>query len=247
MRSGFALSALLVAACATTTSAPTPAPPRAPSPPPLPAAPPSGDCDLRPQFAAFDLAPRAQGPRPTCSIFTTVAVLEFAYARATGTPVRLSVEYCNWAANAATGRRDDGDFFHFALQGFERFGICRDELWPYGKAFAADAMPSPDALVDGGRRLANAQVRVRWVRPIGNGAGLSQEQFDDVLATLRRGWPIAAGSAHSRVLVGYRADAAAPGGGMFLTLDSGVGGFAEVTAAFVREQINDAFTVEVAP
>lgn len=206
----------------------------------------SGDVDLRPQLEALGLPPRRQGRRPTCSIFTTVAAFEFAYARATGTAVRLSVEYCNWAANAATGRRDDGDFFHFALQGFERFGICRDELWPYGKSFAAEATPSADALVDGGRRLANAQVRVRWIRPIGGGAGLSPAQFDDVLATLRRGWPVAAGSSHSRVLVGYRADAAAPGGGTFLTLDSAVGGFAEVPASFVRDQVNDAFVVETA-
>lgn len=214
------------------------------SPAEAPAA--SGDVDLRPQFANFGLPPRGQGPRPTCSIFATTAVIEFALARTTGTGVRLSTEYCNWAANAATGRSDDGDFFHFALQGYERFGICRDELWPYGPAFPAGASPPPDALVDAGRRAATAgaAMHVRWLRPIDGTRGLSPAQLADVQATLRAGWPIAVGAAHSRVLVGWRADAAAPGGGTFLTLDSGHGVFAEVSAEYVMQETCDAFTVE---
>ena len=87
---------------------------------------------------------------------------------------------------------------------------------------------------------------MRWIRPIDGKRGLSAEQFDDVLATLRAGWPVAAGSAHSRVLVGYRDDAQAAGGGTFVTLDSALGRFGEVPAAFVREQVNDAFVVEPA-
>ncbi len=205
--------------------------------------------DLRPAFAAFALPPRAQGARPTCSIFTTVAVFEFALARATGATTRLSVEYCNWAANAATGRGDDGDFFHCALAGHERFGLCRDELWPYGAAFDAAATPSPDALVDAGRRLAltPAGLKVRWLRWPDGKPGLDDAQFADVLATLQRGWPVAAGSGHSRVLVGYRDEAGAAGGGVFRTLDSALGSFAEVPAAFVRHELFDVFTVESSP
>lgn len=219
----------LLAACATTP------PPAAPS-----------VSDLRPQFEAFGLLPRAQGPRPTCSIFTTTAALEFAFARATGRGERLSVDYCNWATNAATGRNDDGDFFHFALDGFARYGICRDELQPYGAHFDAGAVPSPDALVDGGRHrvLADAQLRVRWIRPNDGKPGLSPAQFDDVLHTLAAGWPIAAGSGHSRLLIGYHPDAAAPGGGVFATIDSGSARFDQVPAAFVQEQLYDAFVVE---
>src|SRR5204863_2287204 len=83
-----------------------------------PDAPAVADSDLRPRFTALGLLPRAQGARPTCSIFTTVAALEFAFARARGRGERLSVDYLNWAGNAATGRRDDGDFFHVALAGW---------------------------------------------------------------------------------------------------------------------------------
>ncbi|MBI5361598.1 MAG: hypothetical protein HZA53_00375 [Planctomycetes bacterium] len=43
----------------------------------------------------------------------------------------------------------------------------------------------------------------------------------------------------------YRDDPAAPGGGVFLTLDSGVGAFAEVDYEFARTRVNDAFVVEV--
>ena len=228
------------------TPAPAPAPaattPAVPPPPPLPAA-----VDLRPQFAAFALPPRGQGRRPTCSVFTVTSALEFAVARATGHGERLSAEYLNWAANAATGRRDDGDFFHCTLAGLERFGACPDALMPYAAAFSPDTLPSPDALVAGGRFLAGVRprLRVRWIRPLESGSsGLTEAQFDDVRRTLAAGWPVAAGSSHSRLLVGYRDDAARHGGGAFLTLDSGAARFAEVDYEFVHTKINDAFVIE---
>lgn len=243
---------LLTSLAACTVVPPSPPTPAAPEPAPAPAPPPPkvplSPTDLRPQFAAYGLPPRSQGPRPTCSIFATVGAFEFACAKATGRGERLSAEYCNWAANAATGRNDDGDFFHFALAGYDRFGICSEAKHPYAKAFA-DAVPPPDALVDAGKHLAavGTKVAVRWVRPIGGGPGLDEAQFADLLATLAKGWPVAAGAAHSRLLVGYRDDAAAPGGGVFLTLDSALVAFAEVSAEFVKTKVCDAFTVEVRP
>lgn len=208
----------------------------------------SVDSDLRPQFAAFGLPPRGQGPRPTCSIFTTVAVFEFALATLRGRGQRLSVEYANWAANAATGRSDDGDFFHCALAGFETYGLCRDDLWPYAATFPASATPPPPALVDGGRVLgeAGSRLQVRWLKPPDGKQGLDDAQFTAVQQALAKGWPVAAGSGHSRVLVGYRRDAKAPGGGVFLTLDSALAAFGEVTAAYVRNELFDVFVVTVA-
>jgi hypothetical protein len=250
--------ALLLAACAASpqratqlatepATEPAAATPPAPTPPPPPAPLPA-EVDLRPQFLAYGLAPRAQGGRPTCSVFTVAAAFEFAFARLRGRGERLSVEYLNWAANAATGRRDDGDFFHCVLAGYERFGVCPDALLPYADKFLPESVPPPDALVAGGRLRAEAgdRLRVRWLRPLGNGPGLDAVQFDLVRRTLARGWPVAAGSGHSRLLVGYRDDGARAGGGAFLTLDSGLARFAEVDYEFVRTQINDAFAVEVA-
>lgn len=221
------------------TSVPLPAIPQA-APPPA-----SGTTDLRPRFAEFGLPPRGQGARPTCSIFTTVSAFEFALALVRGRGERLSVEYANWAANAATGRADDGDFFHHALAGFERFGSCAEALHPYGPAFAG-AAPPPEALVAGGRLLAGdaKAIAVRWIRPIGGGPGLSAEQFAEVVRTLDTGLPVAVGAAHSRLLIGHRQDPAAAGGSMFWTLDSGTGAFGEVTAEYVRTAICDAFVVE---
>ena len=171
-----AMSLLLAACAAAPQPAPGPATPRPPEPqppPPLPA-----DVDLRPQFDAYGLPPRAQGHRPTCSVFTVAAAFEFAFARLRGHGERLSVEYLNWAANAATGRRDDGDFFHCVLAGYERFGVCPDALLPYANKFASELVPPPDALVAGGRLRAEAgdRLRVRWLRPIGNGPGLDAAQ-----------------------------------------------------------------------
>ncbi|MCB9877781.1 MAG: hypothetical protein H6835_09290 [Planctomycetes bacterium] len=206
------------------------------------------EVDLRAQIGLYGVGPRPQGARPTCSIFTTVSAFEFALARATGRGQRLSVDYCNWAANAATGRRDDGDFFHCALAGWQKFGMCHDELWPYAAKFRGDEAPPAEALVDGGRVLEAAQrLRVRWIRPIGGGAGLDAAQMADLHATLAAGWPIAAGSSHSRLLVGYRRDEKADGGGVFLTMDSALNRFAEVPLAFVRDKVNDAFVVELRP
>lgn len=238
------LPLLALAACAT----PAPAPVAQPMQVPAPVSSPLGDSDLRPQFAAFGLLPRHQGARPTCSIFTTVAAFEFAVARALGHGERLSVDYANWAANAATGRRDDGDFFHCALAGYERFGICREELLPYAAEFPGDATPGPAALVDGGRLLGRLgeRLRVQWLKPNDGKQGLDEAQFLAVQQTLANGWPVAAGSGHSRLLVGYRSDAAAAGGGMFLCLDSGIGAFAEVTAAYVRNELYDVFVVTLA-
>lgn len=209
------------------------------------APPPPRDVDLRPQFEAYGLPPRSQGPRPTCSMFATTSAFEFAYAKATGRGERLSAEYVNWAANAANGRTDDGDFFHFALSGYERFGVCSEASWPYAAKFAGEA-PPPDALVDAGRHLATtgAGLAVRWIRPIGGEPGVTDAQFAELLATLRRGYPIAAGAAHSRLLVGWREDPAAKGGGVFLTLDSALARFAEVDAEFVKTKVCDAFVVE---
>ncbi|MFO1077823.1 MAG: hypothetical protein U1E73_08870 [Planctomycetota bacterium] len=212
----------------------------------FPIASPGEPIDLRPQFEQYGLVPRSQGPRPTCSIFTTVAAFEFAYAKVTGRGERLSAEYLNWAANAANGRHDDGDFFHFALSGYARFGICGEDKQPYAREFA-DAVPPPDALVDAGKHLAGtgSRIAVRWIRPIGGGPGLDDAQFADLVQTLAKGWPVAAGAAHSRLLVGYREDAGAAGGGVFLTLDSALARFAEVTAEFVKTKVCDAFAVEV--
>src|SRR5215218_8176497 len=67
--------------------------------------------DLRPQLLRWGLAPRRQGPRGTCSVFTVVGALEYAAAKTRRHGSRLSVEFLNWASHRAANRSADGGFF----------------------------------------------------------------------------------------------------------------------------------------
>jgi hypothetical protein len=223
-----------------------PSPPPALAPTDLPTALPAA-VDLRPTLLRLGLGPRAQGPRPTCSIFTACAALEFAIASARGHAEPMSVEFLNWAGNAATGRSDDGDFFHYALAGYAKYGLCAETAWPYATAFDGAARPSAEALAaaDAERAELASRVHVVWIRPWqADSKGLDDAQFVAVKRVLAAGFPVAAGASHSRLLVGYRDDAASPGGGVFATKDSGLGAWGEVDYAFVKNEVGDAFWVD---
>ena len=209
---------------------------------PLPAA-----VDLRPRLEEFGLPPRPQGPRPTCSIFTTCAALEFAIAKARGRGEPMSVEFLNWACNAATNRTDDGDFFHFALAGYERFGLCPESAWPYATTFDPAAKPSAAALAQAAAEKVElaTSVKVVWIKPIDPPTrGMDVAQFAETKRVLASGFPVASGAGHSRLLVGYRDDATKPGGGVFVTKDSGSGSYGEVDYAYARTEVCDAFWVD---
>lgn len=204
------------------------------------------EVDLRKQFADYEIPPRGQGRRNTCSVFTTVGALEFALAKHNGKGQPLSAEYLNWACNQVIGNKtaDRGQFFHHLIQAFEKHGICPDADMPYVRQFDPLLAPSAAAI----EKAAAAQkigVQIHWIKHWRHDdQGLSDDQFREVQQVLARGYPIAAGSDHSRLLVGYRADTAAPGGGIFLTRDSGDGRYNEVSFEFVRAKINDAFWIE---
>lgn len=211
-----------------------------------PATPPTA-VDLRSELTSMGLGPRSQGPRGTCSIFTTCSAIEFALAEKRGKPERLSVEFVNWAAGQAAGHPSDGNFFHNALAGFDRFGVCGEAAMPYRAAFDAGAAPSAAALAEAARVHEEARqgLVTRWIVPwTPNRFGVDDAQFAVVKAVLARGYPVAAGSGHSRLLVGYRDDAKLPGGGAFATLDSGLGRFDEVTYDFVKREVADVFWIE---
>jgi len=206
-----------------------------------------GPVDLRVELEQLGLGPRPQGARGTCSVFTTCSALEWAVARLGGEPQRLSAEFLNWAAGQAAGAPADGAFFHNALAGFERFGLCAESSMPYAAAFDPLLEPSPEAMAEAAqlRRQCSGALEVHWIVPwVPNRFGLSDAQFAEVKAVLARGFPVAAGSAHSRLLVGYRDDPALPGGGAFLTMDSALNRFDEVSYDFVRNEVADVFWVE---
>lgn len=206
--------------------------------------------DLRETLMGLGLSPRAQGARGTCSIFTTCSAIEFALAKKDGKALRLSPEYLNYVASQAAGQPSDGNFFHNALAGFEQHGICAEEFMPYQQKHDATATPSltakSNALSIRGR--AKEGLAVRWIVPWQAARfGVDAAQFAEIKSVLQRGYPVAAGSGHSRLLVGFREDPSAAGGGIFLTQDSGLGRFDEVTFEFVRTQVADVFWVEALP
>jgi hypothetical protein len=204
------------------------------------------DVDLRPEFRNWGLEPARQGHRGTCSVFTTTSALEFAFSRYTGKSVRLSVEYLNWAANQATGHATDGQFFHNCLAGFRKFGICYNADMPYAKKFDASLAPSEKAVANAHELRATAEkvIRLHWIKPLHPKAQLTDAQLHEIKAVLAIGWPVAAGASHSRLLVGYHDDTQQPGGGRFLTKDSGSGRYKEVTYEFVKDRVGDVFWVE---
>lgn len=202
--------------------------------------------DLRPQFLAFGLPPSSQGPRNTCSVFATAGALEFAYSRSLGRGMPLSVEYLNWATNQVIGNktRDRGQFFHHILQGFERHGAALDRDMPYRKHFDPDLKPAP-GLVARARQVADAGLTVHWIHRGAPGEfGITERQLRDAKAVLARGWPVAAGSKHSRLLVGYVDDPAQPGGGYFITKDSGKASFRRLAYDTARTKLASLFWVE---
>jgi hypothetical protein len=204
--------------------------------------------DLRPVFARFGLPVRRQGRRPTCSVVTTTGALEFALAvqRGEGTP--LSVEYLNWACNDVINNhsRDRGQFFHHLLQGFERHGLCSQEAMPYTRRWDPELVPDPDAVAEARDVLANG-LRPRWIKRNGTPRGANPDELAATLRALASGLPVASGSYHSLLLVGYRLDPELPGGGEFTTHDSGPGAARTMSFEEASRRLNDIFWVEAAP
>jgi hypothetical protein len=201
--------------------------------------------DLRTQLERWNLAPRRQGRRNTCSVFVTAGAFEFALSKHHDRGVPLSVEYLNWACNQVIGNAtaDRGQFFHDLLKGYEQHGLCREELMPYERRFR-NSSPTVDAIADAtdARKL---DFKIHWIRQWSKDSGLTNEQFDETRKTLARGWPVCAGSNHSRLFVGYVDDENEPGGGKFITRDSGIGRYGEVTYEWARQNVYDLFWVEL--
>jgi C1A family cysteine protease len=202
--------------------------------------------DLRPEFAKWKLTQRRQGARGTCSVFATVESVEFAVSRSTGKSSRLSVEFANWAANAATGRSDDGDFFHNIIRGIGKYGVCTEEAMPYQRHFSPTNAPSAEAIAQAKEFHAAAPLAFHWIKPWDRKAGLNDADVWHIKSVLANGWPVSAGSGHSIVFVGYEDDVALPGGGRFLVADSNLKE-RDITYAAAKKRMCDLFWVSVEP
>jgi len=101
----------------------------------------------------FGMAPRQQGKRPTCSVFTVAGALEFAVAKRQGHTPRLSVEFLNWAANKECGNDEDGGFFSDLWKAFDVYGICLEQTLPYRAEFDPSLAPSREVLAEAKTRF----------------------------------------------------------------------------------------------
>ncbi len=230
------------------------------------------EVDLRGVFDRAELPLRGQGGRGTCSVFAVAGAMEYALCKREGeqqVPVtRLSVEFLNWASNQVLGEPEDGSFFSDLWNGFTKYGVCAEDEMPYGAEFDPALRPTEAALAHAGE-MRQAGFDVHWIKPWNPHKGLTEDQFQAVKATLRRGWPVCGGflwpkkaqwvagvlqmaprkdvrDGHSVLLVGFRDDAAQPGGGVFLVRDSGQGrGGSEMSYEYVRTYMNDALWVDV--
>jgi len=202
--------------------------------------------DLRPIFAAYSLPPRPQGHRGTCSIFTTCEAIEFAYAKVTGKGARLSPEFVNWAAGQAAGGPSDGNFFFNAVAGFERYGVCTEDRMPYHRTFDAKKGPSNEAMSEAAslRDQHGGTLAVHWLQPWKPDVmGVSGETLEEMKRVIASGYPVAAGSGHSRLLVGYHDNPDLAGGGAFITEDSALNRYDEVTYRWVLDNVADAIWI----
>jgi C1A family cysteine protease len=223
--------------------------------------------DLRPRLQQWGLAPRRQGSRGTCSVFTVAGALEYAIACRQGQGQRLSVEFLNWAAHRAASRTADGGFFSELWEGYAAYGICPEVELPYREQYDAALEPDARALA-AARDLQRLGLRWHWIKEWDVKSGLTDVQLTALKATLAHGWPVCGGfrwpkqprweqdvlqlcppdevfDGHSVLLVGYREEAQQPGGGLFLIRNSGGDGRdGSLPYDYVREYMNDAAWVE---
>lgn len=199
--------------------------------------------DLRSNFVRWDLPLRKQGARPTCSVFATVGAMEYAVARKRDQGVPLSVEFANWAGNRAINHDQDGHFFWEIIKGFESNGICNEVEMPYANEFSAVRAPTAEALAKA-KKFQTLGLKFHWIRPNDGKQGLTEAELKEIKDTLVQGWPVAAGSYHSILLVGYTNTPALDGGGEFLVRDSGGGNEQTLTYGAAAKRICDAFWVE---
>jgi C1A family cysteine protease len=196
--------------------------------------------DLRPNFTKWKLELEKQGARNTCSVFTTVAAMEYALSKKFDRGFPLSEEYLNWACNKVINNTDQdrGQFFAHLLQGYEQYGICREEEMPYARKFYPQYEPSVRA-INSAKIIQSYGLKGRWIKPNDGKVGITDEHIAQIKATLRNGWPVCGGSAHSVLLVGYEDDASRQGSGRFFIRDPGAGNQQAMTYAEAKARLCD--------
>ena len=227
----------------------------------------SADVDLRHAFEKWDLTPRVQGKRNTCSVFTVAGAMEYATANKTGRTPRVSVEFLNWASNQAVRDNDDGSFFSDLWRGFTIYGACPEQDMPYQDKFDPNRAPSEEAK-DHARQMHEVGLQLHWIKPWNPNTGLTDAHLAAIKRVLRQQWPVCGGfrwpkqvkwkddvlemappegvfDGHSVLLVGCRDDPQQPGRGTFLFRNSNNNGRdGWMTYEYARAYMNDAVWID---
>lgn len=160
---------------------------------------------------AFDLLAdqspvRDQGARCTCSIFSTVALIESVYIHAGASPeIDLSEQYLNWSVKTQLGEGTSamGGNTAWSASAASLFGIPLESAWPYeNEAWKADehAECSPPFGADGmplacrtnGEAPASSRVGAHYFASAGHPINSATNAIKDHLATAHTGVLIAA-------------------------------------------------------
>lgn len=190
--------------------------------------------------------PRNQGQRNSCVAFALAA----GFQMLSKDPTLLSEQFLYWAAKAADGVRGDvGTNPITAARQLQALGICTDATWPYAPAPSdhnnpGHGPPPPPAQVEAALRrlgsfkqlpatnsdahrtalaagqpvLIGLHIREHWT---GSWQGANLGRLRAALPGERRR------EGHAMLLVGYRSDASAPGGGYFIVRNSWGAGWAK--------------------
>jgi WD40 repeat protein len=204
-----------------------------------------GAVDLTRAFTDWGLPPRGQGVRATCTVFAVAGCVEYALARRTGTGVPVSAEYLNWAASQVVADPEaKGHFLASLVKAFSVHGACPERDMPYQPIHDSSIVPSEQARTHA-REVRDAGLIVHWINPWAPDCRITQQQLGEIRDVLASGYPVAAGSFHSALLVGYLDDPEMPGGGSFLVRDSaGPGSYEEMSYEEALGRIGDALWME---
>src|SRR5262245_25658860 len=229
--------------------------------------------DLGPEFGKLGLPPRLQGDRDVCSLFAITAVAEFESNRPNPRARKqFSQEFLIWAANEATGLKDEQAMFFEAVHGLNVLGICTADLMPYEKTWKAGRKPSDRAIEDARER--SGRWKAVWIRRWDLSRPLGDEEILAIKKALASGHPVACGlrwpknlpgaallevpaakdvfDGHSIVFTGYEDDPQKKGGGVFSVRNSfgpdwGRDGYGTMSYAHARAYANDALWLQFGP
>lgn len=222
---------------------------------------------LEQEFERLGLFIKDQGRRGSCTVFASLAVIEYHLARK-GKYVQLSEQFAAWAATEVGGTRKRSGYSAWDVtQGAKEYGITTEALMPYSTRRVG--RPSKEALADAANRK-NVATVVFEEDPERD--GISLDVIRAMCGSISEGWPVTmsvgwddgdldegnmlsergvySGNGHAIVLVGYTRSDSFSGGGKFVFRNSwgtdyGRNGYADISFQYLMEFGGKAFAIRL--